>query len=114
MNSWEAPLKRCLRDFITANKSKPPEKEKVAPPNVEEEAENELREAQAKRSGNHNGEAAQLLLSQPISKNAILHYDDFEESAVVFFCSIDRTIEEIGDYSLEAFSDCKRMCQFPL
>ena len=113
MNSWEAPLKRCLRDVITANKSKRPGKGKATSSNGKEEAAIEFTKGKAKLSGEHDGKAAQLLLSQPITENAILHYDDFEESAVVYFCSIDRPIKEIGD-SLEAFSDCDRMCQFPL
>lgn len=109
MNSWEAALKRCLRDVIAVNKPNPEGN------HGKEETENEHTEIEAPVSSSRTGDNTDRSLSQPISENAILHYDNFEESVTVLFCSIHRErLEGANDFSFDAFSDCRRMCQFSL
>ena len=107
MNAWQAALKRCLRDVVTANKPKTEGKTAWSHDKDENDREG--------IGDLVSDDTAHILMNQPISKNAILHYDDFEESAVVFFCPVERGLwEEHIDFSADGFSDCRKMCEFSL
>ena len=59
-----------------------------------------------------NGDGHNQLL-RPMSDNAILHYSASEQSAILFFCPAEETMEDADDAS-EEFTGCNKMCQFSL